>query len=140
MGNDKIKVAESHDDIRLRGCFLNPKMSLNNKLKDLTIHDTDTDIGASPPRKTEGPQTTPAQQKHVFTFVTVYYKHGEWGTEVYDTLQAGLSYFVDSTASASEREVLVSLDDEDLVDRLLEIGMHTVYFWLCIGEAGVKHY
>jgi len=119
----------------LRGRFLNPKMSLKNKLKDLTIHDADTDMGASPSRKTKGPRTTPPQQKHVFTFVTVYYKHGEWGTEVYDALREGLLYFVDSTASVSEREDLVSLDDEELVDRLLEIGMHMVYFWPCIGGA-----
>ena len=111
-------------------------MSLNNKLKDLTIHDADTDMEASPPHKTEGTRATPAQQKHVFTFVTVYYKHGEWGTRVYDTFREGLLDFVDSTASASERKDLVSLDDEELVDKLLEIGMYMVYFWPCMGRGG----
>jgi len=108
-------------------------MSLNSKIKDLSIHDADTDMGASPPHKTEGTRITPAQQKHVFTFVTVYYKHGEWGTDVYDTLREGLLDFVNS--AASEKEELVSLDDKALVDSRLVIGMHMVYVW----EGGGGH-
>ena len=89
------------------------------------------------PDKTAGPQTTPAQQ-HVFTFVTVYYKHGEWDSEVYDTLRGGLLDSVNDlvereSLTASEGEDLVLLDDEKLVDKLLKIGMRTVYM------AG-KHY
>ena len=99
-------------------------MSLNDKLKDLTIHDADIDMAASPPHMTKRTRTTRPQQKNVFTFVTVYYKHGAWGTEVYNTLREGLLDFVDKTASASEKEQLVSLDDEDLIDRLFDIGMH----------------
>jgi hypothetical protein len=109
-------------------------MSLNSKLNDLIIHDPDTNMEASLPRKAEGP--TPAQD--VFTFVTVYYKHGEWGSQVYDTLREGLLDLVEHHSAPSEREKLVSLDEEELVDRLLVIGKHTVYFWACIG--GKKHY
>ena len=78
---------------------------------------------------------TPAQQQleDVFTFVTVYYKHGEWGTNVFDTLRAGLLQFVDSTAE-SEKESLVLLNDKELADRLLEIG--TVYLWPCMERGG----
>jgi len=99
-------------------------MSLNSKLNDLTIHDADINMETSSPRKAEGP-TTPAQQ-HVFTFVTVYYKHGEWGTRVYDTLQEGLLDFVKRDSAASEREELVSLDEEELIDRLLVIGKERI--------------
>jgi hypothetical protein len=66
---------------------------------------------------------TPVQQD-IFTFVTVYYKHGEWSNEVFDTLREGLLKFVDETAPESEKESLVLLDDEKLADRLLEIGMY----------------
>ena len=93
-------------------------MSLNNKFEDLTINNAANDMGTS-----KATRVTPAQQD-VFTFVTVYYKHGAWGTEVYNTLREGLLDFVDKTASASEKEQLVSLDDEDLIDRLFDIGMH----------------
>ena len=63
-------------------------MSLNNKSEDLTIHDDNT-------RET---RVTAAQQKDVFTFVTVYYKHGEWDTNVFDTIREGLLEFVVQTA------------------------------------------
>jgi hypothetical protein len=85
-----------------------------------------TATGASPPEET---RVTPAQQQDVFTFVTVYYKHGEWNNSVFDTLREGLLAFVDSTASESEKKSLILLDDKELTDRLLVIGMHTVYFW-----------
>ena len=78
-------------------------------------------------------KNTPAaqQQQDVFTFVTVYYKHGEWGTEIYNTLRKGLLKLVDSTAPESEKESLALLDDEQLADRLLEIGAVFIsgYIW-----------
>ena len=66
------------------------------------------------------PKETPAQQQDVFTFVTVYHKHGESSNKVFNTLQQGLLKFVDLTAPGSEKEGLVLLDDEKLTDRLFE--------------------
>jgi len=92
---------------------------LNNKFEELTIHDAANNMGTS-----KATRVTPAQQD-VFTFVTVYYKHGEWGTDVFDTLREGLLEYVDETAPESEKKSLVLLDDDQLADRLLEIGMHS---------------
>jgi len=93
-------------------------MSLNNKSEDFTTHDAAKDTVAS-----KATRVTPAQQD-VFTFVTVYYKHGEWHNKIFNTLREGLLEFVDSTAPESEKESLVLLDDQKLADRLLEIGMY----------------
>ena len=94
-------------------------MSLNNKFEDLTIHDADTNMGSASEEKT---RVTPAARQDLFTFVTVYYKHGEYGTDSFDTLREGLMEFVDQTAPKSEKESLALLDDKELADRLLEIG------------------
>ena len=60
--------------------------------------------------------------------MTVYYKHGEWGTNVFNTLREGLLDFVDSTVEEEEEKAgLISLNDKDLADRLLEIGIHTPF-------------
>ena len=93
-------------------------MSLNRKLEGLTIKNADIDMEAPPPKE------TPAQLQDVFTFVTVYHKHGESSNKVFNTLQEGLLKFVDLTAPKSEKEGLVLIDDEKLTDRLFEIGMY----------------
>jgi hypothetical protein len=120
-------------------------MSLTNKFSKLTVDpkpptpgqnaDIDMEVSAIPaPSQNKTADQKPKQSKkdeEVFTFVTVYYKHGEWGTEVYDTLREGLLEFVrrycDSTA---EREIqrLVSLDDEELLDRILIIGTNFIRY------------
>jgi len=96
-------------------------MSLNNKSEDLTA---DTNMGTSKETKVTPVAAAQQLEQDVFTFVTVYYKHGEWGTDVFDTLRKGLLKFVDSTAPDSERESLVLLDDKELANRLLEIGKY----------------
>ena len=45
-------------------------------------------------KKTAGQKLKRPNDKEVFTFVTVYYKHGGWSTQVYDTLWEGLLEFV----------------------------------------------
>jgi hypothetical protein len=125
-------------------------MSLSSKFNKLTIEphgeSADSDMEAA---ETQAPsQNAPAQapaniqtgminnsktrgepkqpKEDVFTFVTVYYKHGGWGTSVYDTLREGLLDFVNRCASPAQRETLISLDDEDLLDRMLIIGTDRV--------------
>jgi hypothetical protein len=69
--------------------------------------------------------------------VTVYYKRGEWGADVFDTLREGLLELVGQTAPESEKESLVLLDDKKLADRLLEIGMHARFiFWPSMERGG----
>ena len=115
-------------------------MSLTNKFSELTVdpkpqtsgQNTDIDMEVSGIPATSQNKTAdqkPKQMKkdkEVFTFVTVYYKHGEWGTEVYDTLREGLLKFVRHYCdSAVEGERLVSLDDEELLDRMLVMGTNS---------------
>jgi len=58
--------------------------------------------------------------------VTVYYKHGEWDTEVYDTLREGLLESVEDYCElVAERERLLSLDDDELLNRMLIMGMNS---------------
>jgi hypothetical protein len=83
-------------------------MSVTNKFNKLTIEaepqtpgqNTDIDMevaGTSAPTQKKTAGKKPKQLKkdiEAFTFVTVYYKHGGWSTEVYDTLREGLLEFV----------------------------------------------
>jgi hypothetical protein len=118
------------------------QMSLTNKFSKLTVVpepqtseqnvDIDMEISGIPDpsqNKTADQKLKKSKKdKEVFTFVTVYYKHGEWGTQVYDTLREGLLEFVQRhCGSAAEREIerLVSLDDEELLDRMLIIGTNS---------------
>lgn len=82
-------------------------MSLNNKFEDLTIHDADTDIGASPPKET---RVTPAQQNDV-----LLQARRMRGQRRFRYSSGGLIEIADSTVSASEKETARD--------------MHTVYFW-----------
>lgn len=62
----------------------------------------------------------------VFTFVTVYYKYAEWGTQYFDTLHEGLVYYARDYGDGlqrAEREELLNLDDDALLDRVLDMGM-----------------
>jgi hypothetical protein len=68
----------------------------------------------------------PRKDKEIFNFVTVYYKRGEWGIQVYDTLRKGLLQFVeDYCESLAEKDRLVSLDDEELLNRMLIMGTNS---------------
>jgi hypothetical protein len=61
----------------------------------------------------------------VFTFVTVYYKYAEWGTQYFDTLREGLLYYTRDYGDGlrrAEREELLNLDDDALLDRVLDMG------------------
>lgn len=67
----------------------------------------------------------------VFTFLSIYYKHGESGRERYTTLRKGLdsfldNYFANRATDESEAErytVLSSLDDTALLTKLLDEGL-----------------
>ena len=117
-------------------------MSLTNKFNKLTIEPEpqtpgqDTDINmevagtpAPSQKKTAGQKPKRSKKdKEVFTFVTVYYKRGEWGTQVYDTLREGLLDFVGEyceSAREKDRLQVLSLDDEDLLDRMLSMGTNS---------------
>jgi hypothetical protein len=117
-------------------------MSLTNKFNNLIIEpvpqtpgqntDIEMEVAGTPApsqKKTEGHKPKQLKKdKEVFTFVTVYYKHGGWSTEVYDTLREGLSEFVREyfeSAREKERLQLLSLNDEDLLDRMLTKGTNS---------------
>ncbi|KIM81443.1 hypothetical protein PILCRDRAFT_8795, partial [Piloderma croceum F 1598] len=129
-------------------------MPLTNKFSKLTVgpepqtseHNVDIDMkisGIPAPSQNKTADQKPKQSKkdkEVFTFVTVYYKHGEWDTKVYDTLREGLLEFVRRHCdSAAEREIqrLVSLDDEELLDRMLIIGKERIDKQIGHGLVGV---
>jgi hypothetical protein len=130
--------------------FVPYKMSLTNKLttelrtqgKNADIHTEASEILAPsqttvPPAsikpETDSKHRKPKQsKKDVYTFVTAYYKHGEYGTSVYDTLREGLLEFVDECDSTVEKETLISLDDEELLVRMLIMGTNsTCIYWQC---------
>jgi hypothetical protein len=117
-------------------------MSLTGKFNELTIdQNADTDMGepetlplsqnpSAPPASAQTSVVNkmprkPKRPKDVFTFVTIYYKHGEWDTCVFDTLRDGLLEFVRNCDSAAEREILISLDDEELTERMLIMGAYS---------------
>jgi hypothetical protein len=113
-------------------------MSVTHKFNKLTIEpepqqNTDIDMEVAgttaSQKKTAGQKPKRSKKdKEVFTFVTVYYKHAGWSTEIYDTLREGLLEFVgEYFESAREKEKLqvLSLNDEDLLDRILDIGTNS---------------
>lgn len=105
--------------------------SLANKFSRLTVEpepqtpgqNTNIDMqvsGTPAPSQNKTADQTPRKDKEIFNFVTVYYKRGEWSILVYDTLREGLLEFVETYCeSLAERDRLVSLDDEELLDRML---------------------
>jgi hypothetical protein len=114
-------------------------MSLANKFSKLTVEpelqtpgqntDIDMEVSGTPVpsqnKTADQKPKRPKKDKEVFTFVTVYYKRGEWGIQVYDTLREGLLEFVEEyyeSAREKERLRVLSLDDEELLDRMLDMG------------------
>jgi len=66
----------------------------------------------------------------IFTFITVYYKHGAYDTEEFETLREGLQMFVDQYTDKSDshddgirRQQLQALPDEELLTEILKIGV-----------------
>ncbi len=66
----------------------------------------------------------------IFTFITVYYKHGTYGTMEFKTLREGLLRFVENyidNSSSHEagirRQQLEALPDEELLTEILKIGV-----------------
>lgn len=61
-----------------------------------------------------------------FTFISVYYKHGEWSAEHFDTLREGLlaecKYYFRN--SPEEHLAWRKAPDDDLVNELLARGMY----------------
>lgn len=97
-----------------------------------TTHSVPSDSPEQLERQTNEVEDLPLQEltiekgdNDVFTFVTVYYKHGDWGVETFNTLREGLLHFaLDYSAREMEKgEALLDLDDDTLIDRVLDIGM-----------------
>jgi len=64
-------------------------------------------------------------EQEVFTFVTVYYKYGETGTETFETLRDGLVEFAkyySPNAPEATMEALLAHNDEELLDIVLTMG------------------
>jgi len=65
----------------------------------------------------------------IFTFITVYYKHGAYDTVEFKTLREGLLQFVeqyvgnDSHEDGIRRQQLEGLPDEELLTEILNIGV-----------------
>jgi hypothetical protein len=71
----------------------------------------------------------------IFTFITVYYKHGEYGSEKFATLREGLQEFLEQYISRSDsheddirRQQLEALPDEELLTEILKIGVADPFF------------
>jgi hypothetical protein len=64
----------------------------------------------------------------IFTFITVYYKHGEYGADKFQTLRKGLQEFLEDYINGSKhedgilRQQLEALPDDELLTELLELG------------------
>ncbi len=71
----------------------------------------------------------------IFTFITVYYKHGEYGSKEFKTLREGLQEFLEHYISKSDshedgirRQQLEALPDEELLTEILKIGVADHFF------------
>lgn len=71
----------------------------------------------------------------IFTFITVYYKHGEYGSQEFQTLREGLQEFLERYISESDshedgirRQQLEALPDEELLTEILKIGVADFFF------------
>jgi hypothetical protein len=65
----------------------------------------------------------------VFTFLSVYYKHGEYSSKSFKTLREGLHKFLNEYLTGAEehevgirRQQLEGLTDEDLLTEMLKLG------------------
>jgi hypothetical protein len=71
-----------------------------------------------------------------FTFITVYYKHGAYGSDQFKTLREGLQQFLedyiggDSHEDGIRRQQLEALPDQELLKEILKMGMAD-YFFSC---------
>jgi hypothetical protein len=68
---------------------------------------------------------TPAE---IFTFITVYYKHGAYDSEEFSTLREGLLEFLKDYVKGGghedgiRRQQLEALPDEELLTEILKLG------------------
>ena len=64
----------------------------------------------------------------IFTFITVYYKYGEYGADRFQTLRKGLQEFLEQYISGTNYEdgirhqQLEALPDDELLTELLDLG------------------
>jgi hypothetical protein len=66
----------------------------------------------------------------IFTFITVYYKHGAWDTHEFATMRDGLESFLDkyipidgmSNEELEDREKMRRLPNDDLLQILFDLG------------------
>lgn len=65
----------------------------------------------------------------IFTFITVYYKHGEYNSAEFETLREGLREFLEvSQEDGIRRQQLETLPDEELLTEILKIGLANPFF------------
>jgi hypothetical protein len=74
----------------------------------------------------------------IFTFITVYYKHGDYGSEEFQTLREGLQEFLEDYIGGNEhedgihRQQLEGMPDEELLTEILKLGecdlIHSTFF------------
>lgn len=68
----------------------------------------------------------------IFTFITVYYKYGEYGFDEFKTLREGLQQFLEDYTRGNNhedgihRQQLEALPDEELLTELLELGSEQI--------------
>lgn len=79
----------------------------------------------------------PSPSVDVFTFITVYYKYGEYYSRTFATLGEGLQEFLEDYISKSDsyedgirRQQLEALPDEELLTEILEMGVADPFFIL----------
>jgi len=70
----------------------------------------------------------------IFTFITVYYKHGDYGSQEFQTLRQGLQEFLENYFSGRNhedgvpRQQLEALPDEKLLEEILKLGERNMTF------------
>ena len=73
-----------------------------------------------------------------FTFITVYYKRGEYSSHEFQTLREGLQYYLEdyiggrSHEDGIHRQQLESLPDEELLTEILQLGERNLTSFTCL--------
>jgi hypothetical protein len=69
---------------------------------------------------------------NTFTFISVYYKHGEYCSEEFPTLREGLQHFLEEYVDGTNhedgirRQQLEGLPDGELVQEILKLGEYNL--------------
>jgi hypothetical protein len=85
--------------------------------------------------------TMSSDDSDIFTFLTVYYKYGDYSSKSFKTLRDGLHAFLNDYLDGTEHEVgirrqqLEGLADEDLLTEILKLGeWDLIFYTICFSH------